>query len=373
MATDPNMGFTLPVVGASGDVWGQILLDALEDIGAHDHSTGSGVPVKPSGLRINADLPMAYNGTQYALTTVKAIDFTPAAPADVSSYLHAVFASSTDGNLYYRNGSSTNVKITDGNTLNFTVGGAIGGDYVSADALLAYVESDNAYTFKKTGSPRPWSDIRAGNIDIYETATTASTRVRMASPSALASSYVVTWPAAVPAGKRLVQSSSAGTLTFENTGVTSITMAADADVTVSGTGDFPHGDRKINQAGDGVTASGTLSPAVASNVVYYGLTALGVVHIPLRGLRNGDRVKAVRVNGISANEPAIAVYIQSENNAASTATTASGGPITSTGNITHTLDTPETIINDFNMVWVRITAGAGAINIYGITTTFDRP
>lgn len=217
MPTTPNMSMVLPTEGASDNVWDTLLNAALTLNDAHDHTTGKGVKVPTAGLNINADLSFA---GAYALTNLLAADFTPTTTASVAALAGAFFVNSADSNnLYWRTPSGTNVKVIDGTTLNVSgFAGGIGGDYSSAGALVDYVAASDIYRFRgpDPGSGRPWEALATGHHDFYEQATTVANRVRLQSPAALAASYTVTFPAAVPAALAMTRMSSAGALTASN-------------------------------------------------------------------------------------------------------------------------------------------------------------
>lgn len=218
MPTTTNMSMVLPTEGASDNVWDMLLNAALTLNDAHDHTTGKGVKVPSAGLNVNADISFA---GLWATTAMRAVDFTPVAPASVSSLSSALFANDSDAkNLYYRTAAGANVQITDGAALNVSAfTGGIGGDYSTAGALVAYVDADHDYTIKTDdpGGGRLWASISSGHVDLHELNSTAANRVRLQSPAALAASYSVTWPAALPASTSIVQVSSTGVLTASNT------------------------------------------------------------------------------------------------------------------------------------------------------------
>lgn len=208
-----NMGLIQPTEGGDDNVWDTLLTAVFTLIDQHQHAPGKGVKVPTAGLNINADLSFA---GAYALTNLLAADFTPTTTASVAALAGAFFVNSGDSNnLYWRNPSGTNVKVIDGNTLNVAgFAGGIGGDYSSASALVAYVAASDLYTFKgpDPGGGRPWEALATGHHDFYEQGTTVANRVRIQSPAALAASYTLTLPTALPAAAGIVQCSTSGVL-----------------------------------------------------------------------------------------------------------------------------------------------------------------
>lgn len=109
MATTTNMTLVLPTVSATlGPLWASELNAALTLVDSHDHSTGKGVKITPSGLNINADLPLNSND----LTTVRTVALDSQSATLSASDIRAVY--SVLGDLYWNNGSGTPVQITSG-------------------------------------------------------------------------------------------------------------------------------------------------------------------------------------------------------------------------------------------------------------------
>lgn len=228
MTTLPEMGIVLPVEGGSSGIW-DVLLDAIfRIINAHDHTAGKGVLVPAAGIGIDDDLSFA----SHAATDVTALALSEIAPADAAAYSDAIFVSDADQDLYFRNAAGTNVKITDGNTLNISIVGGIGGDYASVGALLSYDDSTRDYWLQQEGSPRPWAGLRTADIKLYEKAASIANYVAIKSPASLAAAYTVTFPAALPADQGLLQIDETGALVASNTlesGV-SITLQGAANI-----------------------------------------------------------------------------------------------------------------------------------------------
>lgn len=251
MAT-PNMGMILPTEDGSADVWDTILNTALTLNDAHDHTSGKGVAIPSAALNINADVSWASGGTNYAITALKAVDFTAVTAASVAGYAGAFFVNSSDSELYFRSIAGTNIKITSGTTLNVSIVGGIGGDYSSVSALLDYDDASDTYRFRQETSAavRQYAKIASADLVLREykaagNAVVPVNAVTLKSPAALAASYTVTLPDAVPASTVLVQTTSAGVLTFTNTIVNDMTMAANKSVIVSGTGKYKHATKTI--------------------------------------------------------------------------------------------------------------------------------
>ena len=110
MATLPNMNLIIPTPTVTfGPDWAQQLNAALALVDAHDHSSGKGAKVTPTGLNINADLSLGSNN----LTFVRSVRLNSQAavlalPGDVGSF------SNVNGNLHWNNNGGTPVQLTNG-------------------------------------------------------------------------------------------------------------------------------------------------------------------------------------------------------------------------------------------------------------------
>lgn len=277
MPTTPNMNLVLPTDHGSVEVWDTVLDAVFALIDSHQHTTGQGVPIQSSALRINADVSTSFSGVSYAFTDVKAIDFAAVAATAVSGYAGALWINSADNELYYRTVAGVNVKFTNGAALNFAafVGG-IGGDYSAVGALESYDDATRRYLFQQEGGPQPWAGLAAGNIDIYQQAASIVNKVQLKSPNALAASYALTFPAAVPAAAQMLTVDAAGQLALDGV------LGNNVNLKFQGTGHVLRGARtitmplhkftdSINIAGGGATTPsggtiGVANPASGTNL-----------------------------------------------------------------------------------------------------------
>lgn len=210
MATLPNMGIIEPALGGDSGSWDDKLNAALRLIDAHDHTSGKGIPVPAAGIDIDSDL--SFHG--FTISALGKIDF-QAITAPVSGS-KSLFVNTSDNELYWRTNGGVNVKLTSGSSINTSLVGGILGDYTSVGAILAYDDANDRYTFKQQSS-NPWAGIASGAIQLFETGTTESVYIRIKVPAALAGSYDITLPAALPGSQSIVQIDSAGQLVFSNT------------------------------------------------------------------------------------------------------------------------------------------------------------
>lgn len=365
MTTTPNMSLELATNGADIGTWGTKLNVALPIIDSHNHTTGQGVKVPAAGLNIDGDVQWNDHG----ISEIGRLDFT--AVAALSTGSKSIFVSSADNELYWRTSGGTNVKLTSGTALNVAafVGG-IGGDYSASDARAAYDDATGAYTFKRgSANSNSWARLRAGDLRIYEYNTTESVYTAIKAAAALAASYDITLPAALPAAQVLQQIDASGQTVYSNT------LAANQSVTISGTGQYKHGDRKSSRIyflQDAVTISGAgHSSGLTGNAHYISIAAGAETRFQLFGLRQGMRIKRIEIFGTSANEPNFTFTLQVANASASLTYTSTGTIVTNSRKV-FTLDSPLTVmVGDDEAVFCRISAVTTAFLVYTIQYVYD--
>lgn len=207
MAT-PYMSLDLPVVTVTlGPTWATMLNTALTSVDDHDHTSGKGRLITPSALNINADVAMGDNN----LSNTKSVRLAnQAALLTGGSDLRALYA--FGGELYYRDASGNQVKITNAGSINATAVGGIGGDYTSSTASVVYSSVSKTFTFTQNTNQSAKLDI--GDIILRETVAAANA-ITIKSPASLASSYSLTLPTALPAANKLLQMSTTGAVSAE--------------------------------------------------------------------------------------------------------------------------------------------------------------
>jgi hypothetical protein len=218
------MGLITPIVGSDIGAWGDKLNTICAQVDNHDHTDGKGLPITPDAMNIDDDLSMAGNG----LTATGLVEF--AAIAALTTGLTTLFVSAADNELYWRNASGTNVKLTLASSINTSLVGGIVGDYSSVGAQVAYDDANKVYTFKTQTST--WARLASGPVRIYEYNTSETVYAEIAVAAALAASYTITLPAALPGAQVAMQIAADGTVSFSNT-FTSTVSAPDLHYTTA--------------------------------------------------------------------------------------------------------------------------------------------
>lgn len=206
--TTANMNLVLPGVGVTaGPQYATDLNASLTIIDSHNHSSGSGVPITPSGLNITSDLSMQSNN----LTLARSVRFAVQSLFSSASDNGSVFYSGVD--LYFRDGNGNNVRITQSGGVAGTTG-SIGG--LVAPASATYVPANQTFVWQSNVNTA--ANMDCGSIKIREIAASANA-ITFASPSALAANYAITLPQGLPSADALFTVTSSGTASFKSANV----------------------------------------------------------------------------------------------------------------------------------------------------------
>ncbi len=383
------MALTLPVEGGSSGTWDTLLTTLIELIDSHDHSADKGKLVRSNGISINANLTFA----GWCATQVAAIGFAERISAGTPTIPNqSLWVSSVDDELYWRRAGGTDVKVTAGAALNVSIVGGITGDYSAAGASFYYDDANKRYKALRSVSPDFWASVATGDLELLEKASGISNKVTLKSPAALAASYSLSFPAALPVGKRAVQCSAIGGLTFDNafsgaasfdssvaaTGAVSgngFTATANANVTISGTGEYKHGDRVLAiHPFDGWPGSTAVSP---NNSGYAQWSLSGTLSFGAT-LLQGDRIKSVTFarygDGVADFDVGIAVIT-----AAGASTLINPGAVnTLVSNpgaawADTTIDVTDTTIAAGESLYMYFIGNATGLRLGSIRVTYDRP
>jgi len=388
-STLPNMGLVQPAVGGDAGTWGTENNAALAVIDAHSHKPGAGVPITTAAINIDGDLSF---GSLYATTNLARAQFSAVAtPANnLSLFVSNGSGGLVAGELYWRNNTGNPVRFTSGNALNFAsfVGG-IGGDYSAVGALEAFDDSQKQYTFKDGAAK--WGRLHAGNVRLAPFGTASALFVEMAASASLASNYTVTWPSALPSTTLLMQMSNSGQIITNNTvpvdvvlgnvtasavSASSVTVAANGNVTVSGTGDYKHGLRTLQVALPAVIANASF----ATNAFVFGLTSSNSVQIPLPMLV-GSRIQAARIVMRDTSGTTFSLRIGFATVNGSSGITIGSGTPTSSGSgalqtLSATTSAPGLSVSSgqiYLAIVAPVSGPAAAASIYNLEVDYDRP
>lgn len=224
----PDMSLPLPVVGEQdGPEWAENLNSCLTIIDGHTHTSGSGVPITPDAIDINADV--AFNDNN-AISLRTSRYTSQAAPLALLADLACVYVVS--GELYYNDLDGNQVKLTDAGAPAGGAGTITG--LPSGTASAAF--SGTTFSFRSaTNTP---ASMNVGPVKIRQ-AVLNGFGVTLTPAVAQAADYSVTLPAALPSVASLIKSDTSGNLTFLPSGANVRASEGAGTVTLVST-DNPH-------------------------------------------------------------------------------------------------------------------------------------
>jgi len=196
----PNMSLILPTVGQEpGPNWALDINSSFSLIDQHNHSSGNGVQINPSGLNLNSDLTFLGNNA----TNLKSVRFSAQlSPLSSGSDIGCVYVSGAD--LYYNDTLGNQVRLTISGGVNGTPGNISG---LIAPASVTYVPLNQTYIFQS--SVNTSGSLDSGPI-IIRNNTASSNGITITPPTPLTSNYTITLPTNVPASQGIVEMNSSG-------------------------------------------------------------------------------------------------------------------------------------------------------------------
>lgn len=197
----PNMNLPLPNVSQqSGPQYAQDLNDSLTLVDAHDHSSGSGVPITPDGINISSDLPFSNNnGTQF-----RSVRFTAqSAPiADVTD-IGCLYESGVD--LYYNDGSGNQVRMTQSGGVAGTPGSIAS---LVSPASATWVSGSSTFVWQSAASTPANMDFASAT---FRNLIASSKGLTLNPPALMPSDFTLTLPS-LPNSTKLMNLDSAGNM-----------------------------------------------------------------------------------------------------------------------------------------------------------------
>lgn len=212
------MNLTLPVVGplgTQGPDWANQVNAALNQIDSHDHSSGKGKQITPSGININQTFSL--NSNQLAEVASIALDNLGTQPT--AANLIYEFG----GELFYNDINGAQVQITSGGAINISSIGTITGDYSTSSADLTYIDAAKTFIFKQNATTT--AEVNCGPIKIYRN-TPGSPYAQIQQDATQAGNIDWTLPPSYPASTLPIKASSSGALLI--TQIVAADIATDA-------------------------------------------------------------------------------------------------------------------------------------------------
>lgn len=216
-----NMSLPVPVVGNEpGPTYASDINQCMTTIDAHNHSTGSGVPITPSGITISSDLPFGGNNA----TLLRSVRFSSqssvlVAAADVG----CLYESGAD--LYFNDGNGTSIRITQSGGVVGTPGSISG---LASPASATYVSGTKTFVWQSDVNTPANMDF--GSI-ILRNISASSNGMTLNPPAAMGSNFAITFPT-LPGSQSFMTLDAAGALATP--AIYPLTNAGIANSTITG-------------------------------------------------------------------------------------------------------------------------------------------
>lgn len=205
ITNSPNMNLPIPGVGNEiGPDYASDNNNCFSIIDSHSHVPGSGVPITPSALNINADLTFL-NNNAIGLRSVRLQDQngTLSGGADLACIYN------NGGNMYFNDGA--------GNQIAITAAGGIAGSpgsiaNLTAPAAASYVSGSKSFLWQSNSNAGAAMDN--GSVTIRETDVANAKGITLSSPTALGANYGLTLFTGLPASTQYVSVSASGVMSL---------------------------------------------------------------------------------------------------------------------------------------------------------------
>lgn len=270
----PNMSLVVPTVGKeSGPQWATDINSSLTIIDTHNHSSGSGVQITPSGININSDLTFG----NYAATNVGSVQlYSNVSPLAING---ALYRSSAD--LYFTDGAGNQIRITQSGSVSGSAGTITG--LPSGTASAAFTSGNGSFVFQQSTST-------GANLDVASVAirypgsypTPSGNYIQLQAPTSLASGYAITLPAlpGSTSALNITTSGIMGSITYDGIGSGMTSTGANA---VAAT--------RTRSTGTTVGAGGVAISSSCSNFSTSGSTPTAVTNLSVTITTSGRPVQ----------------------------------------------------------------------------------
>ncbi len=216
----PNMSLVVPTIGTeAGPTYAQDINSSLSIVDGHNHTPGSGVQITPAAMNINAALTFVNN----PITNLQAVNFTTQSVYNLPSSLYTKLGTEATpiADLFFRDGSGTEVQITSNSQVNATAASIPGESY-----------GGGTFSWRQgTGSTVP-ANFDIGSVVIRPNTAATTYGVTLAPQSGIASAYTLVLPA-LPASPltnvmTLDYTGNMSTVTYDAVGTNMTSVGANA-------------------------------------------------------------------------------------------------------------------------------------------------
>lgn len=196
----PNMNLVIPTVGTQpGPQYASNVNSSLTLIDAHDHSSGNGVQITPSGLNISGDLTMNSNNLLAIRSLVLDAQLSPLAGTELNR-LYDV-----GGNLYFNDGAGNQIPITNAGAVAGTPGSI---SNLVAPASASYISVSGTFVFQSDANKA--ASIDGANYVMRNTF--VNSFALTLSPPVIPANYSIILPL-LPASQKIMTLDASGNMT----------------------------------------------------------------------------------------------------------------------------------------------------------------
>lgn len=278
--TSVNIGMDIPIINqTSSPYFETYLIQALNKLDSHDHSTGKGLQISQNSLTISDT--MKFNDVD--LADVYAIGFTNptllgATPPSASIYF-------LNGNLYIKDGSANIIQLTSGGGINTSALGTISGNMAGSGASVTYFDTDERFMFfSAASSPVKLANVRVGQLEVGGTVGGAYTYTANLQVPTLSASYTYTLPNALPSINSFASINTSGVWSYiEYTNLNTISTVVKRDAS----GNFSAGTITASLIGNASTASTLQTARTIAGVSFNGSSNIDIDHVNLTNKQGG--------------------------------------------------------------------------------------
>lgn len=345
------MALPVPVVGSEpGPTYATDINTCMTLIDAHDHTTGKGVPIIPSGMNISADLTFANNNA----TSLRSARFqAQSSPLALSTDKGCLYESGVD--LYYNDGSGNQIRMTQSGSIAGTSGSISG---LVSPAAATYVPGTSAFVWQSAALTP--ANLDAASI-ILRNLSASSKGLTLNPPAAMGSNFSITLPS-LPVSTKIMSIDNSGNVgaayDVDNTSLqisANVLSVKDLGITTAkiNTAGVTQAKKELRTTGTSVAAGGVAVSTSSSTFSTASASAVDVTNLSVTIVTLGNPVMVMLVS-----DGAAASNVGPSNNAASS---------TANGEI-YFVRGSTTILDSLMVVQV----GSGnTINSQGILTFLD--
>lgn len=260
------------------------------------------------------------------------------------------------------------IQLTSSGAINVTSVGAIGGDYGGSNpALVEFVNSTSTYEFWEDGATEVYATIKAGEVHVADQASGECVRIQ---PPALAGTYDLILPAALPNTGTVALLALKSDGTIQTAGTEAITEALS-------NGGLRHGNRTIqfSTKNEDLIAGSRSASSLPSNSQRITVgTANTILGWLISGLPTDARIKSVSFRCWKSSGGTAAATLLTQNTAdGTTLTYESATSQTASGftTVTRTCSTPLQLSAGL-MLYVELLLPASTDYVMSIEVTYDK-